>query len=72
MSAVDAMTRREGEAEDDFIRRALQHPLARAVKLADLRDNLRQAIETRRNPAKYRRGLEVAEQWFGWDVPAGS
>lgn len=67
MEAVDAMTRRECECEDDFVRRALANPLARTVKLADLRDNFRQALQTRRNPSKYRRGLVLAEQWVGWD-----
>ena len=38
--AVDAVTRREGEVYADFIARAGQHPVGRAVKLADLRDNL--------------------------------
>lgn len=64
LDAVDAMTRRVGEAEDDFVCRAMTNPLASAVKLADLRDNYRQAVHTRRNPARYRRGLEVAEGWF--------
>ncbi len=71
LAAVDAMTRREGEAEDDFVRRALRNPLACTVKLADLRDNFRQALQTRRNPAKYRRGLELAEQYLGCAGSAG-
>lgn len=40
VEAVDAMTRREGEAYADFVDRAAHNPLARAVKIADLRDNL--------------------------------
>jgi len=38
--AVAALTRREGEDYLDFIRRLAPKPLARAVKLADLEDNL--------------------------------
>jgi len=40
VAAVDALTRREGEAYDDFIERAAASPRARRVKLADLADNL--------------------------------
>ena len=38
--AVDLLTRREGEAYEAFIRRLKPDPVARAVKLADLRDNM--------------------------------
>lgn len=37
---VDALTRREGETYDEFAERLAPNPLARRVKLADLRDNL--------------------------------
>jgi len=40
VGAVDALTRREGEAWDDYISRVQADPLAVMVKLADLRDNL--------------------------------
>lgn len=39
LAAVDAMTRREDEDYFDFVRRAAADPLARRVKIADLRDN---------------------------------
>ena len=38
--AVDCLTKRPGEPYDETIRRAASHPLARAVKLADLEDNM--------------------------------
>lgn len=38
--AVDAMTRREEETYAEFVDRASRNPIARAVKIADLRDNL--------------------------------
>jgi (p)ppGpp synthase/HD superfamily hydrolase len=41
VDAVDALTRREGEDYFDFVRRAAANPVARPVKLADLRDNLK-------------------------------
>jgi hypothetical protein len=43
VDAVDALTRRIDEAEDDFMRRAIANRLARSVKQADLEDKLVQA-----------------------------
>lgn len=40
VTALDALTRREGESYDAFIERAAAHPVARRVKLADIEDNL--------------------------------
>ncbi|GAU84165.1 HD domain-containing protein [Bosea sp. BIWAKO-01] len=40
VSAVDALTRRDGEEYLPFVRRAASHPQARFVKQADLLDNL--------------------------------
>ena len=40
VEAVDALTRREGEAYEDAIERASSLPLARRVKIADLESNL--------------------------------
>ena len=38
--AVDALTRREGEAYEAFVERCAADPIARVVKLADLADNM--------------------------------
>jgi (p)ppGpp synthase/HD superfamily hydrolase len=38
--ALDALTRREGEAYGDFIERVGKNPVATRVKIADLRDNM--------------------------------
>ncbi len=38
--ALDALTRRPAESYDAFIARLAPHPIARAVKLADLADNM--------------------------------
>lgn len=40
ISAVDRLTRRDGEAYDPYIERIAEDSLARQVKLADLMDNL--------------------------------
>jgi (p)ppGpp synthase/HD superfamily hydrolase len=40
VSAVDGLTRREGETYEDFIARGVTNPLARRVKLADIEDNM--------------------------------
>jgi len=40
VAAIDCLTRREGEAYDEFIERLAPNVLARRVKLADLADNL--------------------------------
>jgi (p)ppGpp synthase/HD superfamily hydrolase len=40
VKAVDAMTRRKGEAYRDYIVRLAGNPMARAIKLADLEDNM--------------------------------
>ncbi|MCV9961436.1 HD domain-containing protein [Pararhizobium sp. BT-229] len=65
VAAIGALTRRSGEEYFDFIRRAAANPLARAVKIADIRDNL---DPTRRLPddpnaieraEKYRQALAM-------------
>jgi (p)ppGpp synthase/HD superfamily hydrolase len=40
IAGVDALTCRENESYDAFVDRAAQHLIGRAVKLADLRDNM--------------------------------
>jgi (p)ppGpp synthase/HD superfamily hydrolase len=39
LTALDSVTKRDGEAYEDFVRRAAANPIGRAVKLADLQDN---------------------------------
>ena len=65
--AVAALTKREGEDYEAFIRRVAPIPIAREVKLADLRDNAdlsRIADPTEKDRArieKYRRAIEYLE-----------
>jgi (p)ppGpp synthase/HD superfamily hydrolase len=54
LTALDCLTRREGESYDAFVERAAANPLATRVKLADLEDNmdLRRGREVRREDAE--------------------
>ena len=67
VDAVLAMTHREGEAYLDYVLRAKQNPLARAVKLADLAHNmdLSRLAEVRprdlERQAKYQRAVELLQ-----------
>jgi (p)ppGpp synthase/HD superfamily hydrolase len=64
IGAVDALTRRSGEEDDAFVRRAAADPLALQVKKADLEDNLQSALRNGEDPDKYRRGLEILRAEF--------
>jgi (p)ppGpp synthase/HD superfamily hydrolase len=65
VAAVDALTRRCGEEEAAYVRRAAANPLARPVKKADLEDNLQQAHLIGAPTERYREGLRILEQEFG-------
>lgn len=43
IQGVESMTKRDGEAYEDYVERLLPNDLARAVKRADLNDNLGRA-----------------------------
>ncbi len=64
LEALEHLTKREGEAYMDFIRRCAENPIARRVKLADLEDNMdlgRIAQPTEKDKArveKYRQAKE--------------
>lgn len=40
VEAIDALTKREGEDYEDFVKRSASNPLACRVKIADLEDNM--------------------------------
>ena len=67
VGAVDALTKREGEDYEAFIRRVAPDALARQVKLADLRDNsdlsriAQPAEKDRLRIEKYRRAIQYLE-----------
>lgn len=62
VSAVDALTRRDGEDDQTFVRRAAANPLARPVKLADLEDNRHQAMTIGASTEKYDKGLAILNE----------
>nr|WP_276121034.1 HD domain-containing protein [Pararhizobium qamdonense] len=69
VSAVDALTKREGESDQAFVRRAGSNRLARPVKEADLKDNLGQAEATGLDPAKYVEGLKTLSETGSAEPP---
>jgi guanosine-3',5'-bis(diphosphate) 3'-pyrophosphohydrolase len=48
VEAVDALTRRPGETHTQSADRVARHPIAQAVRIAELQDNLR-AVQVERN-----------------------
>lgn len=40
IEAIDCVTKRDGEDYMDFVRRAASNPIAKAVKIADIQNNL--------------------------------
>lgn len=60
LDAVDAVTRRPDEPYDALVERAAANPIARAVKLADLEDNL----DLRRLPEVSERDVERLNRYL--------
>ena len=58
IDAVDAMTRRAGESYEDLVSRAAVNPISRAVKVADLNDNIQMARFCGLDDSKYRKALD--------------
>ncbi|MEB3752810.1 guanosine-3',5'-bis(diphosphate) 3'-pyrophosphohydrolase [Acinetobacter sp. MD2(2019)] len=68
IDAVDLLTRRNGETRIDAALRAVQNPLARAVKLADVHDNMdinRIASPTARDYLRLKEYQQVEEILLG-------
>ena len=69
LEAVEALTKREGEDYEAFIHRVAPNPIAREVKLADLKDNsdLSRIAEPtdrdRERIKKYRQAITYLERW---------
>ena len=62
IAAVEALTRRPDEADDELVRRAVANPLALPVKQADLEDNLWQVEQIGGDAGKYRHGLDILRE----------
>ena len=58
IEAVVAITRNDGETYLDYIQRCKRNPLARMVKIADIRDNLSD-MPTDTMIVRYGRALEI-------------
>ncbi|MFA6153708.1 HD domain-containing protein [Mesorhizobium sp.] len=63
-SAVDAMSRRDGENYFAFVRRAASNPLALPVKRADLEDNVWQARQVGASTDEYEEALRILDEEF--------
>ena len=63
-SAVDAMSRRDGEDYFAFVRRAASNKLALPVKRADLEDNIWQARQVGASTVKYEEALRILDEEF--------
>ena len=67
VSAVEALTRRPDEDYFDFVRRAAAHPVASAVKRADIEDNLdlsriaRPTAEDRARLGRYEQAIALLD-----------
>jgi (p)ppGpp synthase/HD superfamily hydrolase len=68
LAAVEALTKHEGEDYEAFIQRAGAYPIARKVKLADLRDNsdlsriAKPTEKDRQRIEKYRAAIRYLER----------
>lgn len=67
VEAVDALSRRRGEKYFDYIQRAAGNKLAAAVKLADLKDNIKKAeknddASAEKNIRKYRKAKKIIKR----------
>lgn len=60
-NAVDAITRRDGEAYADYILRVQMNPMATVVKIADLEENLSHNPEGNLED-RYRKALKVLRE----------
>jgi (p)ppGpp synthase/HD superfamily hydrolase len=67
IEALRSVTKREGEAYEDFVTRACQNPIGRRVKLSDLHDNCdlsrisNPTAKDHERVARYRRAIAYIE-----------
>lgn len=69
IEAVDCLTRHKGESYDAFVLRVAPNPLARAVKLADLEDNMDVRRSTR--PMREKDAERMEKYRKAWQYLAG-
>jgi len=63
--AVDALSRRSGESYKDFVRRCAKNPVAKAVKVADIEDNMGDVSAT--NPEAIEKAKNLKDKRY---IPA--
>ena len=69
IGAIDSVTRRQDEEYDDFVRRSAANEIGRAVKFADLRDNMHlvgikaPSPDDNKQMEKYRRAERILAAW---------
>jgi (p)ppGpp synthase/HD superfamily hydrolase len=63
LEALDCLTKRDGEDYQDYVRRAGQNPIARQVKLADLKDNMTLQRIDSLQPGDFKRLQKYHEAW---------
>jgi (p)ppGpp synthase/HD superfamily hydrolase len=69
LEALQCMTKKNGEAYEDFVRRSASLPLAKKVKLADLEDNM----DIRRMPEVTEQDLPRLQKYLkAWRFLTGS
>jgi len=67
IEALRSVTKRDGEAYEDFVRRACENPIGRRVKLSDLHDNCdlsrigNPTAQDHERIARYRRAITYIE-----------
>ena len=71
LEALDSVTKRAGEAYEDFVKRAASDPIGKKIKLADLRDNMDLSrlakitdVDLKR-VQKYHDALKILDDWKG-------
>ena len=68
LHALECVTKRDGEAYEDFVKRSASDDLARRVKLADLEDNM----DLRRLPEVTEKDLPRLQKYVkGWRFLSG-
>lgn len=68
VSAIDCVTKRDGESYEKFVDRAAGNPIARKVKIADLEDNM----DLRRIGKVTKKDLERVERYHrAWQTLMG-
>lgn len=69
VEAVDAISRAPGERYWDYIERCKQNPIARSVKMADLRDNMDHRRRFKGDEGLRQRYLKTVDRLKGWTPP---